>query len=199
MAKFPSNEFGGSVAYIPIHPDTKIDSSGRSLTSAAMRSHLLSDEEIASLRSIDSEYMVGMRSDTSDVDIYDHDGTLIAIAPDLQKAIVLIKAIYAASRHTWTSKQLDRERRIAFRHGVTIMPGMTLDECELAYLPPRAVVEVDGRVLQRNIRGWVTQRGNKAEAPTYGTFLGVIDRYFEAPFEDYDDDDDDDGADTGCP
>jgi len=30
--------------------------------------------------------------------------------------------------------------------------------------------------------------------------MGIIDRYFEAPFEEYDDDDDDDdGYEPGCP
>ncbi len=199
MAKFPESDRGGSVAYISIHPNTKYDPASRSLSSPGMRRHLLSDEELGELRSIDSEYMVAMYSDTSEVDIYGDGATLIATAPDLQKAVVLVKAIYAASRHTWTSKQLDRERRIAFRHGVTITPGTMLDEHELDFLPARSVVEVDGWVLQRTIRGWVTQRGNKATAPTCGTFLGVIDRYFEAPFEDDGDDDEDDDYDTGCP
>jgi hypothetical protein len=165
-----------------------------------MRSKLLPDEEVELLRSIDSDYSVAMHTDTSNVEIYNDADELVAVAPDIQKAISIIKAIYAASRHTWTSKQLDRERRSAFRHGVTITPGTSLDEYELDFLPARSIVEVDGWVLQRTIRGWVTQRGNKATAPTYGVFMGIIDRYFEAPFEEYDDDDDDDdGYEPGCP
>lgn len=195
MASFPANPYGDSVTHIDIHPGTKYSPSSGTLTSPAMRSRLLSDEEIELLRSIDSDYRVAIHTDMSDVEIYNDSDELVAIAPDLRKAFILIKAIYAASRHTWTSKQLDRERRTAFRHGVTIMPGTTLDEHELDFLPARAVVEVDGRLLQRSIRGWVTQHGNKIDAPVRGTFLGTIDRYFEAPFEEYGDD----GADTGCP
>lgn len=149
--------------------------------------------------STDSDYRVAIHTDVSDVEIYNDSDELVAIVPDLRKAFILIKAIYAASRHTWTTKQLDRERRIAFRHGVTITPGMSLDEHELDFLPPRSIVEVDGWVLQRTIRGWVTQRGNKTTAPTYGVFMGIIDRYSEAPFEEYDNDDDDDACDTGRP
>lgn len=200
MASFPANPYGDSVAHIHIHPNTKYNPSKEMLTSPATRSHLLSDEEIELLRSIDSDYRVAIHTDMSDVEIYNDSDELVAIAPDLRKAFILIKAIYAASRHAWTSKQLDRERRTAFRHGVTIMPGTTLDKYELDFLPARALVEVDGRVLQRTIRGWVTQYGKKIDAPIRGTFLGVIDKYFEAPFEDYGDDgDDDDGYDTGCP
>ena len=44
----------------------------------------------------------------------------------------------------------------------------------------------------------MTQRGNKATAPVDGVFMGIIDRYFEAPFEE-NDDDDDDGYEPGCP
>lgn len=200
MAKLRENLYGGSTVHIPVHPGTKYDQAKGAVTSPGMRSKLLSDEEIELLRSIDSDYTVAVHTDTSDVEIYNDADELVAIAPDLRKAIVIIKAIYAASRHTWTTKQLDRERRTAFRHGVTITPGTSLDEYELDFLPARSIVEVDGWVLQRTIRGWVTQRGNKATAPTYGTFMGIIDRYFEAPFEEYDDDDDDDDAcDTGCP
>lgn len=200
MASFPANPYGDSVAHIRIHPSTKYNPSSGTLTSPAMRSHLMSDEEIELLRSIDSDYRVAIHTDMSDVEIYNDSDELVAIAPDLRKAFILIKAIYAASRHTWTNKQLDRERCTAFRHGVTIMPGTTLDEYELDFLPARAVVEVDGRILQRTIRGWVTQCGNKIDAPVRGTFLGIIDNYFEAPFEDYGDgDDEDDGYDTGCP
>lgn len=198
MAKLRENLYGGSTVHIPVHPGTKYDQAKGAVTSPGMRSKLLSDEEIELLRSIDSDYTVAVHTDTSDVEIYNDADELVAIAPDLRKAIVIIKAIYAASRHTWTTKQLDRERRMAFRHGVTITPGTTLDEYELDFLPARSIVEVDGWVLQRTIRGWVTQRGNKATAPTYGTFMGIIDRYFEAPFEEYDDDDDDDSCDTGC-
>ena len=196
MARFPENPYGDSVAHIHIQPDTKYNPSSGTLTSPAMRSHLMSDEEIELLRSIDSDYRVAIHTDVSDVEIYNDSDELVAIAPDLRKAFILIKAIYAASRHTWTRKQLDRERRIAFRHGVTITPGTSLDEDELDFLPARSIVEVDGWVLQRTIRGWVTQRGNKATAPTYGVFMGIIDRYFEAPFEE---NDDDDGYEPGCP
>lgn len=200
MASFPANPYGDSVAHIHIHPGTKYNPSSGTLTSPAMRRRLMSDEEIELLRSIDSDYRVAIHTDVSDVEIYNDSDELVAIAPDLRKAFILVKAIYAASLHTWTSKQLDRERRAAFRHGVTIMPGMTLDEHELYFLPARAVVEVDGRILQRTIGGWVTQHGNKIDAPVRGTFLGIIDSYFEAPFEDYGDgDDNDDGYDTGCP
>lgn len=195
MASFPANPYGDSVAHIHIDPSTKYNPSKETLTSPAMLSHLLSDEEIELLRSIDSNYRVAIHSDVSDVEIYNDSDELVAIAPDLRKAFILVKAIYAAGRHTWTTKQLDRERRIAFRHGVTITPGTSLDEYELDFLPARAVVEVDGRVLQRTIRGWVTQYGNKIDAPVRGTFLGIIDKYFEAPFEDYGDE----GHDTGCP
>lgn len=201
MASFPANSYGDPVAHIHIHPGTKYNPSKETLTSPAILSHLLSDEEIELLRSIDSDYRVAIHTDVSDVEIYNDSDELVAVAPDLRKAFILIKAIYAASRHAWTSKQLDRERRTAFRHGVTIMPGQALDEYELDFLPARSIVEVDGWVLQRTIRGWVTQRGNKAIAPTYGVFMGIIDRYFEAPFEenDDDDDDDDDGYEPGCP
>ena len=195
MASFPANPYGDSVAHIHIDPNTKYNPSKDTLTSPAMRSHLLSDEEIELLRSIDSNYRVAIHADVSDVEIYNDSDELVAIAPNLRKAFILVKAIYAAGRHTWTTKQLDRERRIAFRHGVTITPGTSLDEHELDFLPARAVVEVDGRVLQRTIRGWVTQYGNKIDAPVRGTFLGIIDKYFEAPFEDYGDE----GHDTGCP
>lgn len=202
MASFPANPYGDSAEHIHIYPDTKYNPSKETLTSPAMRSHLLSDEEIELLRSIDSDYRVAIHTDVSDVEIYNDSDELVAVAPDLRKAFILIKAIYAASRHTCTTKQLDRERRIAFRHGVTITPGTSLDEYELDFLPARSIVEVDGWVLQRAIRGWVTQRGNKATAPTYGVFMGIIDRYFEAPFEEYGDDDDDDadgGYEPGCP
>lgn len=200
MARFPEDWHGGPTVHIPIHPGTRYDQAKGAVTSPAMRSKLLSDEEVELLRSIDSDYSVAMHTDTSNVEIYNDADELVAVAPDIQKAIVIIKAIYAASRHAWTSKQLDRERRIAFRHGVTITPGTSLDEYELDFLPARSIVEVDGWVLQRTIGGWVTQRGNKATAPTYGVFMGIIDRYFEAPFEEYDDDDDDDdGYEPGCP
>lgn len=200
MAKLRENLHGGSTVHIPVHPGAKYDQAKGAVTSPGMRSKLLSDEEIELLRSIDSDYTVAVHANTSDVEIYNDADELVAIAPDLRKAIVIIKAIYAASRHTWTSKQLDRERRMAFRHGVTITPGTSLDEYELDFLPARSIVEVDGWVLQRTIRGWVTQRGNKATAPTHGVFMGIIDRYFEAPFEEYDgDDDDDDACDTGRP
>lgn len=200
MAKLRENLYGGSTVHIPVHPGTKYDQEKGAVTSPGMRSKLLSDEEIELLRSIDSDYTVAAHTDTSDVEIYNDADELVAIAPDLRKAIVIIKAIYAASRHTWTTKQLDRERRMAFRHGVMITPGTSLDEYELDSLPARSIVEVDGWVLQRTIRGWVTQRGNKATAPTYGTFMGIIDRYFEAPFEEYaNEGDDDDACDTGCP
>lgn len=200
MARFPEDWHDGSTVHIPIHPGTRYDQAKGAVTSPAMRSKLLPDEEIELLRSIDSDYSVAMHTDTSNVEIYNDADELVAVAPDIQKAIFIIKTIYAASRHTWTSKQLDRERRTAFRHGVTITPGTSLDEYELDFLPARSIVEVDGWVLQRTIRGWVTQYRKKIDAPIRGTFLGVIDKYFEAPFEDYGDDgDDDDGYDTGCP
>jgi hypothetical protein len=192
----PSCKTGETITWLSLPPDAKYDNAKDAISINGLRTRCLTDNEIKSMRAIDTSLQLAIHSD-GPVDICDENGTVVASTRTLQAAFLVAKAIYAAARHTWTEEEIERERRIAFQHGVTIKAGDTLDDYETANMPRGSVVYADGYIFQRGLGKWVDQQGELAPIPHNGTFLGIVERPFGLP--PVDDDDDEDGYETGCP